>query len=128
MGYYTQFKLEMIDKTGQFFEIEDANSLDDYKHNDKMSDEMKKVADYLTFDDERCYGILSEETAKWYDCDIDMRNLSKKFPDLIFCLYGNGEESGDIWRSYYHNGKDKRQCIEMRFPDFDYKEWAKWTD
>ena len=34
-----------------------------------------------------------------------MLKLSLEFPEYVFILDGEGEESGDIWRSFYKNGK-----------------------
>ena len=49
------------------------------------------------------------DTAKWYDSDDDMTELSKSFPDCLFRLYGEGEDRDDTWENYYWNGKSE-QC------------------
>lgn len=57
---------------------------------------------YRYDDDEIGFG--GEDEVKWYSHDEDMMKLSKLFPRMIFKLHGEGEESGDIWDSYYQNG------------------------
>ena len=56
---------------------------------------------------------------KWYSHDTDMLQVSTEFPDLILTLYGDGEESGDIWKSYYKNGKMHTSKVVISFEDFD---------
>lgn len=48
--------------------------------------------------------ISSDDTMKWYDHDEDCAELSKMFPNVTFCLYGEGEENSDSWKTYYKNG------------------------
>jgi len=42
---------------------------------------------------------------KWYDWSKDMASLSLKYPNLLFSLEGEGEDSGDIWKAWARNGK-----------------------
>ena len=55
----------------------------------------------------------------WYDHEIDMIDLSKKFPDILFCLQGTGEENEDIWEKYFQNGKMQRCYAEIVIPPYD---------
>lgn len=50
-----------------------------------------------------------------------MKILSSReeYKDVLFILDGEGEESGDIWKSYYKNGKTYRVEAEFTFPEFD---------
>jgi hypothetical protein len=57
--------------------------------------------------------------AKWYEHDRDMRELSKKYPDILFTVYGRGEESDDMWYAYYQNGKSQHCPAEIVFPEYD---------
>lgn len=43
------------------------------------------------------------DSMKWYEHDIDMLSLSKKFPEVLFILSGEGEERDDNWITYYKN-------------------------
>jgi hypothetical protein len=69
---------------------------------------------------EAYYGVLSEgEHCKWYEHDEPMRALSVEFPDRLFTLRGEGEESGDLWVKYYLNGKCQEAKAEITYAPFD---------
>ena len=57
--------------------------------------------------------------AKWYDHDDDMIGLSNLYPDVLFILEGNGEESDDIWITYYKGGKHQYCPASIIFPEYD---------
>ena len=57
--------------------------------------------------------------AKWYDHDDDMLLLSKRFPNVVFTLYGDGESSDDMWVSYYMNGAQQYASAVITYADFD---------
>ena len=45
------------------------------------------------------------DAIKWYNWKHDMIALSKRFPNILFALHGEGEENGDLWNAYFKNGK-----------------------
>lgn len=55
---------------------------------------------------------------KWYEHTESMTELSKKFPNLTFCLHRDGEEVGDRERSYYRNGKKVVYTPQVIWPEF----------
>lgn len=59
------------------------------------------------------------DSCKWYDHEKHMKELSKIYADITFLLEGEGEESGDIWRKYFKNGKMQACKAEIVFPAFD---------
>jgi len=61
----------------------------------------------------------TEEPCKWYQHEEDLRDFSKKYPDLLFELKGAGEDSGDIWVEYYKNGKMQRVEARIIFDPFN---------
>lgn len=61
----------------------------------------------------------SEDSGKWYDNEADMRALSLKFPGVLFTLHGEGEESGDVWKKYFRDGKAQICKARLDFPPFD---------
>lgn len=65
------------------------------------------------------YTYLFEDACKWYDHDKDMREYSKKYPDLVFELSGEGEEAGDLWVKYYKDGLLQVCNAQITFEPFD---------
>ena len=49
----------------------------------------------------------------------DMTALSKKYPGHLFQLDGQGEESGDIWRSFFKGGKSQVSKARIVFDEFN---------
>ena len=46
----------------------------------------------------------SDCNLKWYDHETDLENLTKKYPDLVIELEGDGEDVGDYWKKRFKNG------------------------
>lgn len=69
------------------------------------------------------YGIdesgETTESVKWYEHEDHIRALSKEFPNVLFTLRGEGEESGDIWNKYFLNGKMQMAKAQIAFDPFD---------
>lgn len=100
MGYYTTFNL-----------------------NWKPKDE--KVSEHLAakqlIDPDFCHGIEpngeSADSVKWYDHELDIKTLSKEFPEISFVLTGHGEEAGDTWATGFKNGVIAKAETQYLFPD-----------
>lgn len=99
MGYYTQYKLKVIDG--------DSDLIRQFR-------EENDHANYALDD----YGDYREE-AKWYDSDDDMKNFTKEHPETLFCMEGKGEESGDIWRQWWKNGKMQYCPAQLVYEEFN---------
>lgn len=99
MGYYTRHELEVI---------EGDNDL---------------VAKLVNESEEARYAIdengESEESCKWYSHERDLREFSKKHPEALFRLSGEGEEARDIWEEYYRDGKMQKCKAKIVIPDFN---------
>ena len=60
-----------------------------------------------------------DQECKWYQHEDDMKRFSKLYPHILFELSGEGEESGDIWKKYFLNGKMQTCNVKMEFEPFD---------
>lgn len=105
MGYYTKYSLEIE------YKDEDAETIERL-NNTTIDQGYGKIGDLIR------HGL---DDCKWYEHDEDMRDVSKKFPNVLFILSGEGEESGDIWKAYYKNGKVQRVKAEIVFDEYNPK-------
>lgn len=46
-----------------------------------------------------------------------MERLSRKYPDITVRIYGDGEESDDLWQTFWHNGK--QFCERVHFASYN---------
>ena len=111
MGYYTYYTLDVCKYENNQIGLEpDRPVLDEVVKALKESG----VVGYAFYED-----LSPRDAVKWYEHDEDMLNVSEKFPELIFCLGGEGEESADMWQKFYHNGCMQECQAEVVFPPFD---------
>jgi len=96
MGYYTNYTITA-----------DKVLPDDFE------EKFEEVTDY-GFE----YGSFE---CKWYDYEVDMKEISKSYPNILFTVEGEGEESGDSWKHYFKNGEDYRTEPEIIWPKFNEK-------
>ena len=106
MGYYTNFTMKVLDESM----VEVDSSVYPEFAEESLYDGYFSVQDLISNDADNC---------KWYDHEEDVREYSKKFPNLVFILDGEGEEPGDIWREFYKNGKSYRWDLEHTLPEFE---------
>lgn len=102
MGYYTYHSIEVQNLNGTTNTEEDWEQL--------ISDD-SEYANWGT--------NVFEEAMKWYESDNDMKEFSKKHPNLLFILHGEGENNDDIWITYYRNGKAQHCPAIITFDAFD---------
>ena len=143
MGYITNYKLKVqnLKKDVQEKKI----SIEDVEKKIKSGSSQKEILELLTllkkgqttkvvtpemiieelrdFSEEAKYSLSeggdTEEGSKWYDHDEEFLDFSKRYPDWLFILSGEGEESGDIWTKYYVNGKKQEAKARIVVDDFD---------
>lgn len=97
MGYYTDFELSFDTRKVSDFAVEEfLNETTGY--------------DWSNF-------YLSG--VKWYAHHEHMTLLSKKYPEVLFELSGEGEESGDLWKAYYLAGKCQDVKAKVVYDPFD---------
>lgn len=110
MGYYTTYRLKWKNYDDGATPIKNVSIYD-------------KIEEFIRIKNNIYYGIQPSgeprDECKWYDHEKDMKVLSKKFPSVLFTLYGEGEETGDIWRKYFLNGKIQVANVKMVFEEFD---------
>jgi hypothetical protein len=117
MGYYTSYKLKIFESDRHQLNLFENNRVEWSPEIEEAYKNCPGVA-YALNEDGSSY-----EQVKWYEHDTDMLAYSKKYPNLVFQLFGEGEESGDIWCSYYYNGKKiYYKMPEWVPPEFDKKQ------
>lgn len=99
MGYYTYFEITIPAKFDELDVIEKLEKISEYKFESSRSNEKTKT-------------FATAESYKWYDHESNMFELSEMFPKILFQVDGDGEESDDLWRTYYLNGKS--QDVEVK--------------
>lgn len=113
MGYYTYFNLRVTENPN-FFNGKSINNESELEIAQKLygiisdGDVLPKVPDYCT-----PLEYVFDDAMKWYDCEQDMKELSKQYPDFYFWLRGDGEESDDYWVACFHDGKSRTLNINI---------------
>lgn len=102
MGYYTKFDLKV--------------------HEGELR--IDQILEQVEFEFEGLdYAIDLEgyciDERKWYGHEEDMKRLSKKFPNTVFVLHGEGEENDDVWYKYFKNGKMQDCYVKSTFDEYD---------
>lgn len=114
MGYHTFFSLSYSTPKGE--QLPAGRRAEVARYLSELVDEEPCA---WGFEDVGEHG--AEGYAKWYreDYDPKMLALSREFPDVLFTLYGDGEETDDLWYTYYLSGRMQEAVAEIRFPPFD---------
>lgn len=61
----------------------------------------------------------TNEPCKWYNHENDLKEISKKYPQVVFKLTGEGEEGGDLWVKYFNNGLMQYCPAIITYEDYD---------
>lgn len=110
MGYYTTFRGSVSGPVSSMAKLNAA-----IEAGSKFSPYEFELSDW-------CDDYINDgQEAKWYSYDEDCTQLSRDFPNVLFVLEGSGEESGDVWKAWYRNGKTARVKATLVFeePDLD---------
>lgn len=116
MGYYTDYSItvENIRNEDEFILI--SHHLKERSGYEFEMSELPPLSDEET--------IIAEfrlQEAKFYEYKEVFMFLSKKYPHVLFDVYGEGEESGDVWKHRFFGGADERLQAKFTFPDFTLK-------
>jgi hypothetical protein len=103
MGYITNFTLTVTP--------DPSEELNDELTGDKNS------GSYIGYFDQYMNGYYL--SGKWYDHTEDMIALSLRYPEYVFQLEGDGEETGDHWVMYFRNGQYYTVQLSVQIPLFD---------
>lgn len=111
MGYLTWYSISVERYPNRDIPIE-QNILD------KIQQDIQDVSGY---DFTECYDYEMNcgEHIKWYDYADDMLCVSKSYPGILFTVYGEGEESTDIWYSYFIDGMVQHDPAQIVFTGFN---------
>ena len=113
MSYYTRYELT-IDPVYSVGLTDVASSLATNVDGSPPSDPSHKSK---TKDWE---AILSgEELGKWHNHEYDLANATVHWKDVIFHLYGRGEDDQDVWTLYCMNGKTHKAHWQMNCEPLD---------
>jgi hypothetical protein len=117
MGYFTNYNLN--------YRLE----ADDSRHIYEVEEEIHKaMEEFEPQSGNTRSGWLRDvyndntDSTKWYNHEDEMREFSKQFPDVIFELSGEGEESGDLWTKYFKGGKMQKCQAKIVIPPYDARE------
>jgi len=105
MGYYTRYSLKVLKSPTQHADNEEE-VIADLRKDEYVEACINEAGD-------------CQDERKWYDHDDTMKVFSKNYPNLIFELEGEGEESGDMWKKYYKDGKSQTCQAVITFEEFN---------
>ena len=114
MSYYTWYHLTVENNVSREEEVKAAKALAEITG--FISPERVEES-YSPFD------FISYDSMKWYDWESDMDELAHAFPDIVFCLWGEGEERDDNWRCYFRGKDEELQPGTISYaprPDWSY--------
>lgn len=134
MGYYTAFKFSYV-LPKEKSNLSKKVGVEDFK---TMLNELGvEIPDTITFQEKSKKPLETElvefletletnpmlvenyGTIKWYEHEKDILAISRRFPKILFILEGEGEDSGDIWKKYFKNGKIQVCKAKITFDEFD---------
>lgn len=95
MGYYTYFEMEM----------ENLSDESNVTEEEVVEALIRESAWFDSFDRGKDFEELFNDGLKWYDWEDDMKAVSLSFPNVVFTLWGRGEEYDDLWKGFFYKGR-----------------------
>jgi len=112
MGYYTSYSLNIFNfNNGRIENI----SEEDFKS--FLIFQLRKISEGAKTSLNE-FGE-TENSCKWYDWKEDLKELSNRYQGFLFELIGVGEETEDIWKAFFLNGKCQLCPGRIVFEEFD---------
>jgi hypothetical protein len=122
MGYYTYHSLLIQNATkeqaGQILSYMETHDDEQFYALDWASG-IKDIKKLRGKEAQGGFYISGTDTTKWYEHDKDMVELSEQFPSVLFELQGEGENSEDLWKTYYRGGRLQHASAIIVYPPFD---------
>lgn len=114
MGYYTDFHMDIRNKLGGLI----GKDSPEYNEISVAFNKIFLGRDYdAESDNDYLEDVLDVANWKWYECDNDMAELSKQFPEYIFIVEGDGEEKEDWWIHWWENGYQSNSEAQIIAPE-----------
>ena len=108
MGYMTFYTLVVGDEGQEISDKRREEILAWLEHDENFSSELED------FHESGMNGYK-----KWHEHEGDVLRLSRKFPEVLFVLWGEGEEPEDLWKCYYLGGRVQEAPARVEYPPFD---------
>ncbi|AUS02931.1 hypothetical protein NVP2275O_350 [Vibrio phage 2.275.O._10N.286.54.E11] len=105
MGYYTDYTLQV--------------STSSEAQKDIIAEAFRPHCDWYVENIKESLHWNCSFNAKWYDYVDHMKSVSSQFSGLLFKLYGEGEDSSDMWVEYWRDGKRQRVEARIEYDEFD---------
>jgi hypothetical protein len=143
MGYYTRYSLELeqlevVDQKAKSIkeliaQISNSNEVDRTQlikdlqdiENPPITSAEEIIAKLRETNENAKYSLgedgEAQDESKWYDHEPEFKEFSKQFPSWLFTLTGEGEESGNLWKKYFLNGKVQIANAIISYDNFDMK-------
>ena len=115
MGYYTTFELRVQNKEQDT--PENVQAIQDAI--------IEQESDNRHVFDNDGQSVWSDGGIKWYEYTEHLIEISKKLPNLVIQVDGEGEEVGDIWRAFWKDGLVQEVKRTVIVEDFDEKKLKK---
>ena len=93
MGYYTRYDLRVL-----------KNILEEADNSAEVIAELRKENESAEFAIDE--NGEAQDDCKWYDHEEDLKEFSKKYPEVLSELSGIGEEHEDFWKGVFQEWKD----------------------
>lgn len=117
MSYYTQYNIKLSKILDDDFDApititSPAKSL------------QNRINTMTPFEIEQITDTEWDGMATWYDHENDLAEISKDYPDWLFTIHGNGEDSDDIWVTYIYDGLVQNHKLIQKDPPIDMNKWT----
>ena len=123
MPYYTNFTIA----ARNYPPSNSSNAVITDELAEKIKRELEEISGYDFYGSFTEGELYTGDSISWYACDQDMHELSCRYPGVLFTVYGDGEESGDLWYTYLLNGQVQHDPVRLEFDGFQHHKLRPWV-